>query len=133
MKRFVIRNYGPSRQFHIENMQIPIGHEAAIETDDEKIASFFLELPKKERVCVTDRGKEVTLQGLPSEQREAQADNDDSTDETEELTYDDLTLPELKAIAKDRNLNISGKKKAEIIELLEAYDVEIVQETVTAE
>ena len=35
-----------------------------------------------------------------------------------ELSYEDLTLAELKEIAAAKNVNVSGMKKAEIIEAL---------------
>ena len=41
-----------------------------------------------------------------------------------EKAIEDMTFPELKAAAKERGINIVGKKKAAVIKLIKEYDAE---------
>ena len=108
MKRFVIRNYGASRQFPYKGQSIPISNDSAIETDDEELAVFFKE---QETVTVTDRGSEL-----------APSSSVEEPDESEEPAYSNMKVPDLRILAEDRQIKTAGLKKAELIEALEAYD-----------
>jgi len=55
MARFIIRNYGPSRQFPYKGKQICLSNDAAIETDDVEEAAAF---GSHKNVHVHDRGVE---------------------------------------------------------------------------
>lgn len=124
MKRFVIRNYGPSRQFPYKDQHIPIANDCAIETDDEELAVFF---KKQEALTVTDRGSELAP-SLPVDEPET---SKEVTEETEEIAYNDMLLKELQVLAKDREIKTSGLNKAELIQALEDYDKAPVEEEVT--
>jgi len=124
MKRFVIRNYGPTRQFPYKDRQIFIANDSAIETDDAKEAVFFKE---QEAVHVTDRGSEVTSLTPSVEEPET---SEEVTEETEEIAYSDMLLKELQVLAKDREIKTSGLNKAELIQALEEYDKAPVEEAI---
>lgn len=121
MKRFVIRNYGPSRQFPYKGQSICIANDCAIETDDEEEAAFFKE---QEALTVTDRGSELTS-SLPVDEPEEPKASD-------EISYFDMKLKELQILAKDREppIKTSGLNKAELIQALEDYDRAPVEEEV---
>ena len=145
MARFVIRNYGPSRQVAYEGQQICLSNDQCIETDDTEMAAV---LGEENSIHVTDRGAEAASFVLPEEpvekekkvtvddvealhaanhpdedsQKVASDKAEETIVESEELTYDDLTMPELKSIAKDRVIEVKGLKIGGLIEALEAYD-----------
>jgi len=111
MKRFVIRNYGPTRQFPYKDKHIFIANDCAIETDDEEEVGA---LSGQESVHVTDRGSELVPPSSPIKKPEA----------PEEIAYEDMKVKELQMLAKDREMDVSGLKKAELIAALQAYDAE---------
>jgi len=124
MKRFMIRNYGPSRQVPYKAQTLCIEHDGVIETDDVGEAAA---LAAEELMHVTDRneGSEpVSLSAEQSEKPETPAD---------EIAYDDMNVKELKAIAKDRQLDVKGQLKADLIKTLQAYDDEPDKPEETAE
>ena len=121
MKRFIIRNYGASRQFPYKGQPIPISNDSAIETDDEKLAIFFKE---QQAIHVTDRGSELAP---PSSVEEPE-----KPEESDEIAYNDMLLKELQVIAKDREIKTSGLSKAKLIEARKAYDAAPVEEEVIA-
>jgi hypothetical protein len=154
MKRFVIRNYGPSRQLRYKKYSICIANDSVIETNDENMVKA---MTKHENIHVTDRGSEVVAATDPIEefgdevQRKCTVDNpealykeqfpdpDGDGNETsvdsdvsealsdDDISYDDMRAPELKALAKNRGVYSKGMRKGEIIEALESYDeVEVV-------
>lgn len=133
MKRFVIRNYGPSRQVHYKGIGHCLSNDQSIETNDAKMAAAFAE---EEQIHVTDRGEEIgTVSEQESKQQETQAEIADG-----EISYDELTVKELRALCEDRSLKCVKLKKASMIEkkvamieLLEAYDEEAVLEKEPAE
>lgn len=150
MARFVIRNYGPSRQIQYEDRMICLYHDQVIETDDEEMAEA---LKAEERIHVTDRGVEMatpvdlSAEEVEDKDRPVTADNAEAlydenypdNDEVEvesdqaesehsesedEIEYKDMTVPELKTLAKDRQLRTTGLKKTGLIQLLQDYDLE---------
>jgi len=114
MKRFVIRNYGASRQIPYKGQSISIANDGIIETDDEKEAAA---LKDYEAITVTDRGGGSELAPSSSEKSP-----EDSVDKPEEVSYESMKLPELQAIAKDREISTTDKKKPKLIAELKAYD-----------
>ena len=135
MTRFVVRNYGPTRQVPYRNQQIIIANDKAIETDDMALVAV---LQNMEAMHVTDRSPGTPGPSLPPPKvvpdEEPQADETPETPETpEEIAYGDMLMRELVALAKDRTppIKVSGLKKAELIKALEDYDkAEIEQEVV---
>jgi len=135
MKRFVIRNYGPSRQFPFEDQAICISNDQAIETDDEQIAEA---LKKHNAVHVTDRGvreltEQKTIEQKVNSKNDSPSDDTiiedvDGTENVYEIQYNDMTVSELKELAKDRDIKTSGLRKQDLIGALEAYDVSDVDE-----
>jgi hypothetical protein len=152
MKRFVIRNYGPSRQFDFKGNQIVMNHDGSVETSDEELTRY---LGDQEQIEVTDRGIELALPSEPEaeesrEERQVTADNpealhrenhpdedegeEDSVEEEdqgrsveleredEELSYGKLTVPELRELCKDRQISATGLLKNDLVEALQAYD-----------
>lgn len=116
MGRFGIRNYGPTRQIPYKGEQILMVNDGYIDTDDEVLASVLAE---QEKIYVTDHGAAFAPMVTASEKPKA----DEAPDVPEdEISYEDMTVPELKVLAKDRELDVKGLKKAEIIEALQAYD-----------
>lgn len=111
MKRFVIRNYGPSRQFPYKGQSIPIANDSAIETDDEKMAVAF---GKQDAVHLTDRGAELASS--------SSVEGPETSGESEEIVYSDMKVPDLRILAEDRQIKTAGLKKAELIQALENYD-----------
>lgn len=117
MKRFVVRNYGPSRQFPYRDQHIPIANDCAIETDDEELAAFFKE---QEALTVTDRSPGLA----PS----LSANEPKTSEVSDEIPYEEMTVKELQVLAKDREVKTSGLNKAELVEVLEDYDKAPVEE-----
>lgn len=153
MARFIIRNYGPSRQIAYNGMQFCLSNDQSIETDDPDQAAVF---DAEDMITVTDRGiesatsvpskkfgkkeRKVTVDDAEALHNEQFPDGDDELHQTQQsdsqdssefddLSYDDLTMTELKTLAKDRGIETSGKKKGALIEALEDYDVAEVSET----
>lgn len=122
MKRFVIRNYGATRQLPFKGQNIFIANEEVKETDDEEMARALAEY---DFITMTDRGTEEKVH--PVEEPE-----DDISLEpvAEEIDYADMTLPELRELAKARpEMNTKGlRKKADFINAHKAYDSEHVDE-----
>ena len=149
MARFVIRNYGPSRQIPYKGQQICLSNDQCKETDDAEMAAA---LGKADLIHVTDRGIEAAAPVPPDKRKEkkrkvtiddAKAVHDEkfpdedtqqqttqgtqqpaSSEDTDEIAYADMTVKELQVLAKDRQLKTSGVRKAELIKALEAYDAE---------
>ena len=150
MKRFAIRNYGPSRQIPYNGQHICLSNDACIETDD---ADLAVALEKAGQVYVTDCGGVIAVPEAPKDDEERKVTVDDaeavhdekfppepeedkpqetggtqpppeSTKDKDEIAYAEMTIPELKVLAKDRQIKTSGLKKAELIQALEAYDKE---------
>ena len=127
MKRFVIRNYGPSRQIPCLGETYCLINDSCIETDDTEVAAVFQE---EDRITVTDRGSELAPISVVSEEIKEEKVTLDPND----LSYDDLSLSELRILAKDRGMKgIGGCKIGELIEALEAYDeAEVAEVSTTA-
>lgn len=128
MKRFVIRNYGPSRQVPYNGQSVCLSNDQCIETDDDEMANVFRE---EERITVTDRGEELaTISNSPVEESKEEKVVVDPN----ELSYDDMSLDELRALAKDRKIAGAGKLKiGGLIEALEEYDeAEVVEPALDA-
>lgn len=149
MARFVIRNYGPSRQVAYKAQQICLSNDQCIETDDAKMADV---LGAEESIHVTDRGVEAATYVSPENRAkkdrkvtvdDAEAVHDEkfpdedvpeqqtqetqeivSDEDANELSYDDMFVPELQALCKDRSIKTSRLKKGALIEALEDYDEE---------
>jgi len=153
MARFVIRNYGPSRQLSYKRQQFCLSNDQCIETDDADLASA---LGKNNAITVTDRGEEAAAPVVFKERKDRErkvtvddaevvyAENHQDGDKTrqkqdkaqtakntisgdDELCYEDLTIKELRELAEDRLLEIPEGcvKKAHLIELLEEYDADM--------
>ena len=116
MARFVIRNYGPSRQIPYKGQQLCLSNDQSIETDDEEEAAAF---EAYEAIHVTDRGSELAPPLV-----------EESVEESKEVSYEGMTVKELQVIAKDREIKTSGLNKADLIEALGEYDAEEVLEEV---
>jgi len=147
MARFVIRNYGPTRQVPYQNTQIYIARDGAMETDNENIAAT---MKGQKDMTVTDHG--VQSNPAPSEEpkqkgkdkkRQITVDKEPVpkedpvekvtpevvseevvSEEAEEIAYEEMTVKELQVLAKDRQLTTSGLLKAELIQALTDYDAE---------
>jgi len=123
MKRFVIRNYGPSRQFPYKDQHILISNDCAIETDSEEEADFFR---KQQALTVTDRVGSESASSLPVDEPEAS----EVPEASEEISYGDMTVKELQVLMKDREMKTSGLNKEKLIQALEDYDKAPVEEEV---
>ena len=119
MKRFGIRNYGPTRQLPYKDQQILVVHDGFIDTDDVEMA---VALGEQEKIFVTDNGAEFAPVDSPVEKSEAP--ESEVVEAPDDISYNDMTIPELKVLAKDRELDVKGLLKAEIIEALQTYDAE---------
>jgi len=143
MQRFVIRNYGSSRN-------LPDGHGSYIfierngvqGTDDEEMAKLFATYPD---IHVAERGNNLSIllptppegpapqveppdeppdedeQGedeTEDEQGESEGEDEDATD------YEALRVSDLQEIAKDREIPIANLRKPELIEALQKDDAE---------
>ena len=115
MKRFIVRNYGPTRQFPYKDMQIFIANDCVRETDDVEMA---MALKKEKQVTVTDRGSEVTSLSPSVEEPETS----EVSEESQEISYGEMKVKDLQILAKDREIKTSGLNKAELIQALEDYD-----------
>ena len=118
MTRFIIRNYGLTRQFPYKNRSICIANDNTIETDDEEMAIFF---KGQKAIHVTDRGSELASSSI---------EEPEQSEGSEEIAYSDMKVKDLQILAKDREINTAGLKKAELIEALKAYDAAPVEEEV---
>lgn len=146
MARFVIRNYGTSKQVPYKGQQIVFLHDQAIETDDEGEAKA---LAGQDRAHLTDRGldavalvppevpdkkkeRKVTVdkEPVPKEDsedvQEKEPEPEVAPEESEDgIAYEEMTVKELQVLAKDRQLPTSGLLKAELIQALKDYDSEV--------
>lgn len=137
MGRFVIRNYGRTRQFPYKDKQIYIANDKAIETDDVEMVAVLQNFPQME---VTDHCPETPGPSLPSPKvvpDEVEQTPDEVLAEvvesSDEIAYGDMSLKELQELGKDRQLKVSGLKKAELIVVLEDYDKAEVETPVDVE
>jgi len=141
MARFVIRNYGTSKQVPYKGKQIVFLHDQAIETDDEDEAKT---LAAQDRAHLTDRGldavalmppevkgrkvtvdKEPVPKEDPEDVQEKEPEPEAASEDTgDEISYKEMTVKELQVLAKDRQLSTSGLLKAELIQALKDYDSE---------
>lgn len=152
MARFLIRNYGPSRQIPYKGHSICLSRDQAIETDEVELAVVMKEekniyvndrgaefaapvLPKKtekpddkkERPVTVDNAEAVHAENFPDEDEQPKIQPPApvvSTEDKDEIAYADMTVKELQVLAKDRQIKTSGLKKAELIQALEDYDKE---------
>ena len=83
MSRFVIRNYGPSRQIAYKGQQICLSNDQCIETDDADMAQV---LGEAEQIHVTDRGIESAAP-IPPEKPEPKKEE---KPKEREVTVDDV-------------------------------------------
>jgi len=142
MARFVIRNYGPTRQVPYQNTQIYIARDGAMETDNENIAAT---MKGQKDMTVTDHGvqsnpapseepkqkgkdkkRQITVdkEPVPKEDPVEKTTPEVVSEEAEEIAYEEMTVKELQVLAKDRQLTTSGLLKAELIQALKDYDAE---------
>lgn len=149
MARFLIRNYGPSRQIAYKGQQICLSRDQCIETDDSRIAAV---LGAEKQVHVTDHGVEAAAPVPPEKQEgedrtvtvdDAEAVHDEKfpdedvqeqhiqeeqqpvlSNDADEIAYADMNVKELRVLAKDRQIETSDLKKADLIKALEDYDAE---------
>lgn len=132
MTRFIVRNYGPTRQVQYKNLQVIIANDKVIETDDIELVAV---LQNYTAIHVTDRRPETPGPCLPPvvlikdepevvDETVQTAEELEATGTVEEIAYSDMKMPELQALGKDRQLKVSGLKKAELIKALEEYDVQ---------
>jgi len=148
MARFIIRNYGPSRQIPYKGQSICLSNDQCIETDDAKMAGV---LGFADLITVTDRGLEaaapvvsdssgtkkdrkVTVDDAEAVYAENFSDKDVRKPHTQpaeppiqeesidEISYADMSVRELRVLAEDRRIKTSGLRKGELIDALEAYD-----------
>lgn len=129
MARFVIRNYGSSRN-------LPDGHgsyifmerDSARETEDEALAELFASYPDvhvsgREDVAVAvaplppPEGP-PPLEGPPDEQEDDDDQDEDVQEEDEAVDYSALFLVDLQEIAKERDIKTAGLKKSDLVEAL---------------
>lgn len=152
MKRFVIRNYGNSIQFPYKGANVTIHKESVIETDDEGLASAAERANYEDGINlgVSDRGVNVhenspqetdkqfnhddrkptaslaekadALADVNEEDKNKLPDVPEVDDPVEEISYDDMTVVELKELAKDREVDVKGMNKAEIVKALSDFD-----------
>ncbi len=133
MVRFVVRNYGVTRQVQYKGQQIIIANDRAIETDDIELAAV---LQNMNAMHVTDRCPETPGPSLPpvvkikDEQAPEEFQAPEVPDASAEIQYKDMKMLELQALGKDRQLKVSGLKKAALIQALNKYDVQEVPEEV---
>jgi hypothetical protein len=120
MKRFVIRNYGPSRQIPYKDQNICLSNDQCIESNDEELVAFLKSDEEFKTLHVSDRGSELAHCSSHEAEETAVA----VIDEAAEISYDDMTVPELKALCAYRDIKTSKLLKGELIEALEAYEVE---------
>jgi len=116
MERFVIRNYGPSRN-------LPDGHGSYIfmerdgvrGTSNEEMAKLFKTYPE---VAVSERGSNFV--GNPPPQ--GPPPPVDSDDVIKKSTYEDLDKRSLQDMAKLRKIPVAGLSRIELIEALYLKD-----------
>ena len=148
MIRFIVRNYGSTRQVQHKGQQIIIAHDKAIETDDIDLVAA---LQNYKAMYVTDRSPGTPGPSLPpvvpiedgednqngnnqGENNNDQGENQQQgEDQQQEIAYAAMKVPELQALAKDRQMKVSGLLKPELIKALEDYDAQEVPEEVPAE
>jgi len=151
MERFVIRNYGTSRNLPDgHGSYIFLEHDAARPTNDEDMAKLFATYPDVE---VKERdGKLVGLpepvvfakppegpappdeppdrgdiQGKEEDEQGKDDQNEDSeVESTADIEYETLLLGDLQEIAKERDPPVptSGVKKADLVVALQEWDAQ---------
>lgn len=140
MSRFVIRNYGPSRQIPYKGRSICLSNDQCIETDDVDMATV---LGEEKLITVTDRGVEFAVPAVPettttNENRQVTIDDaeavhaenfpdEDEDSQTQEqetqdaeqplpddameyIDYNDLTVKELRVLCEDRQIEVDNSK-----------------------
>lgn len=121
MERFVIRNYGPSRN-------LPDGHGSYIflekdrirGTSDPELAKLFATYPE---ITVTDRG--VTFNGPPAIQPpEGPPPPIEPDDIIVAVSYDVLDKSELQVLAKARGIPTAHVSRLDLITALQTADQE---------
>ena len=151
MKRFVIRNYGASIQVPYKGCNVTFTRDSIIETDDSGLAVVIREFTKQDGVnlCVTDRGSHLVANPPVTDESKDIKNHDDRVptasletpdapidkneegvkdvetkepEPDEEISYSDMTIPELKELAKDRDVDVKGMNKAKIVKALEDFD-----------
>lgn len=132
MIRFIVRNYGITRQVQHKGQQIIIANDKAIETDNMDLVAT---LQNYSAMHVTDRCPETPGPSLPpvvliedEQQQDEQQDKQQDEQQVEEIAYSDMKVGELQELGKDRQIKVSGLKKADLIEALENYDKEEAEE-----
>lgn len=133
MIRFMCRNYGHTRQVQYKGQQIVIANDQAIETDDMELAAV---LQGTDAMHVTDRSPGTLGPSLPpvAKTEDKQTSEEPQVSEkpnvSAEIQYEDMTVKELQALAKDpiRAIKVSGLNKVGLIKALEKYDKEEVPE-----
>jgi len=128
-----------------KGQQIIIAHDKAIETDDIDLVAA---LQNYKAMYVTDRSPGTPGPSLPPvvpiEDEDDQGEDDQGEDDQgenqqqgedqqQEIAYAAMKVPELQALAKDRQMKVSGLLKPELIKALEDYDAQEVPEEVPAE
>lgn len=133
MVRFAVRNYGVTRQMQYKGQQIIIANDQVIETDDMELVAV---LQNYNAIHVTDRCPETPGSSLPpvvpieDEQTSKEPEAPEMPEASAEILYNDMTVKELQALGKDRQMKVSGLNKRKLIKALEKYDKEEVLEEV---
>lgn len=140
MDRYIIRNYGSSRNLPDgRGSYIFMERESARETNDEELAKLFAAYPD---VHVADRGGATVVAAPPAPPEgplppaEEPEDNDDQSEDNdnqgeepegeqgEENDYSDLLVADLQEIAEERSIPITGLLKADLVEALLQNDAQ---------
>lgn len=149
MKKFVIRNYGNSRTLPVKGKGYFLCKEGTIETDDEELADALGTFPqihvssrsprrKKGQPLPSSSGDQVEQQSeatataviesdaeLGSDKIDTPEDADDQPNQPgEAMAYEEDTVEQLRDMAKQRDIPIGRKNKAEIIEVLREADAQ---------
>ncbi len=144
MDRYVIRNYGSSRNLPDgKGSYVFMERDSARETNDEELAKLFASYPE---VHVAERGGDalpappVSVPPVgpspPGDEDEEPEDGDqidsgedgasqgeDENDQAAEVDYSSLLVADLLTIATERNIKTTGLLKADLVEALIQSDV----------
>lgn len=126
MERFVIRNYGPSRNLPDgRGSYIFIERDRVRGTSDPELAKLFATYPE---IHVADRGEDVAPPFVPSAPPgpPPPPDQDDEKPEEDEQkkSYEALTKRDLLGMAKLRGIPTSGLRRDDLIVALKKMDSE---------
>ena len=135
MIRFVVRNYGVTRQVPYKGQQVIIANDKAIETDDMELVAI---LQNVEAMYVTDRCPGTPGPSLPpivktEDKQTSEAPKAEAPKASDEIEYKEMTYKELQILGKDRQMKTVGVSKEKLIEGLENYDKEETSETSVVE